>query len=76
MDPVVLQLNIKGKNPNKVSLPKKETNIGKVKFDGIEGDFNQFRYSKKKNDPNMAIMILSTDILDQLNNEGWRFSEN
>tara|TARA_B100001250_G_scaffold412736_1_gene444766 strand:- start:1387 stop:1872 length:486 start_codon:yes stop_codon:yes gene_type:complete len=74
MGPVVLQLNIKGENLNKISLPKKETDIGKVKFDGIEGDFNQFRYSKKKNDPNMAIMILSTDILDQLNNEGWPVS--
>ena len=54
MNPYVLQLNIKGEKIHEVGLPKKETKIGKIKFLGIEGDFNQFRYSKKKNDLNMG----------------------
>ena len=63
MNPYVLQINIKGKKIHEVGLPKKETKIGKIKFQGIEGDFNRFRFSKKGNDPNMALMILSTDII-------------
>ena len=71
MNPYVLQLNIKGEKIHEVGLPKKETKIGKIKFQGIEGDFNRFRFSKKGNDPNMALMILSTDIIKELNNKGW-----
>ena len=71
MNSYVLQLNIKGKKIHEVGLPKKETKIGKIKFQGIEGDFNRFRFSKKGNDPNMALMILSTDIIKELNKEGW-----
>jgi MOSC domain-containing protein YiiM len=71
MKPYILQLNIKGKNIHEVSLPKKATRIVSVKFEGLEGDLNQFRFSKKKNDLNMAVMILTTDIIEQLNNEGW-----
>ena len=71
MNSYVLQLNIKGKKIHEVGLPKKETKTGKIKFQGIEGDFNRFRFLKKGNDPNMALMILSTDIIKELNKEGW-----
>lgn len=68
---IVSQINIKSNTPGQVGLPKmpvKKTIISKW---GLEGDYNRFRKVKKNNDPDMAVLILSTDVLDALNIEGW-----
>jgi MOSC domain-containing protein YiiM len=54
-----------------VGLPKIAVELANVTVSGIDGDYNRFRKKKKNNDPDMAIMILCTDILSQLNQEGW-----
>ena len=65
MDPFLFQINKKQKSKGKPSLPKIPIYNAQVTRDGILGDYNNFRYSKN-NDPNMALMILSTDILQDL----------
>ena len=71
MAPHVQQINVKPDIQGEVGLPKMPINTANVTFSGIDGDYNRFRKKKKDNDPDMAIMIISTDILFELNQEGW-----
>tara|TARA_B100000073_G_C23594713_1_gene517850 strand:- start:359 stop:841 length:483 start_codon:yes stop_codon:yes gene_type:complete len=71
MDPILFQINQKPKSKGKPGLPKTPTDFAMVTKEGLENDFNNFRTFKKKNDPNMALMLLSYDIIENLNNEGW-----
>ena len=71
MNPILFQINKKPKSSGKPGIPKIPTNNAIITKNGIEGDFNYFRNTKKKNDPNMALMILSMDIIQNLNQEGW-----
>jgi MOSC domain-containing protein YiiM len=67
----ISQINVKPDTPGQVGLPKIPVETAIISKWGLAGDYNRFRKEKKKNDPDMAVMILSTDILDALNNEGW-----
>jgi len=71
MTTTIFQINVKANMPRQVSLPKMSVDAAIISKWGLEGDYNKFRKEKKKNDPDMAVMILSTDILEALNNEGW-----
>ena len=71
MNSYVHQINSKAKTNRGIGMPKKNINEALVVFKGIEGDFNRFRFLKKNNDPDMALMIISMDILEKLNGEGW-----
>ena len=71
MNPFLYKINIKSKTNSEVGLPKKSVQSSKISSLGLEKDFNRFRTTKKANDPDMAIMLLSMDILDNLNKEGW-----
>lgn len=71
MTPHVHQINIKPDTPGEVGLPKIPIELAKVTPSGVDGDYNRFRKKKKNNDPDMAVMIICTDILAQLNEEGW-----
>ena len=70
MSASVIQIGVKPDTPGEVGLPKMPVNQVWVKKEGLEGDYNRARM-KKGNDPDKAVMIISTDILDQLNQEGW-----
>ncbi len=70
MSASVIQIGVKPDTPGEVGLPKMPVNQVWVKKEGLEGDYNRARM-KKGNDPDKAVMIISTDILDQLNREGW-----
>ena len=67
----IFQLNKKPETSEEVGLPKIKVEKAEITFEGINGDYNRFRKKKKNNDPDMALMILSTDVIDQLNLEGW-----
>ena len=69
--PSLFQINVKPETPNEVGLPKVSVKTTKVTANGLDGDYNRFRLNKKMNDPDMAVMIISMDILNDLNNEGW-----
>ena len=71
MSASVIQISVKPETPGEVGLPKMSVGQALVKKEGLEGDYNRARKKKKDNDPDMAVMIISTDILDQLNQEGW-----
>ena len=66
----VIQISVKPDTPGEVGLPKMSVGKALVKKEGLEGDYNRARKKKKDNDPDMAVMVISTDILDQLNQEG------
>lgn len=70
MSASVIQVSVKPDTPGEVGLPKIPVDQVWVKKEGLEGDYNRARM-KKGNDPDKAVMIISTDILDQLNQEGW-----
>ena len=70
MSASVIQISVKPDTPGEVGLPKMPVDQALVKKEGLEGDYNRARM-KKGNDPDKAVMIISTDILDQLNQEGW-----
>ncbi|MCH8906745.1 MAG: MOSC domain-containing protein, partial [Candidatus Heimdallarchaeota archaeon] len=55
----------------KVGLPKMSVLEAKVTKQGVGDDYNHYRFVAKKNTPNRAVLIFTTDILEQLNNEGW-----
>ena len=71
MEPSVLQINKKLETKKEVGLPKISIDEAKVSLTGIDGDFNRFRSTKKNNDPKMALLVLTSDIINELNNEGW-----
>tara|TARA_B100000427_G_C15427420_1_gene559156 strand:- start:364 stop:849 length:486 start_codon:yes stop_codon:yes gene_type:complete len=71
MDSKIFQINKKPHIQGEPGLPKVSTKTAIVTKLGLEGDFNNFRSNKKGNDPDMAIMILSYDIIKNLNEEGW-----
>ena len=71
MNPTVYKLHQKPRTPKEAGLPKIGISSADVTRSGFKGDFNNFRFKKKDNDPNMAIMILCMDIIDDLNKEGW-----
>ncbi len=67
----VYQINVKPDTPGEAGLPKVSVPTTQVSAKGLDGDFNRFRVNKKQNDPDMAVMIISMDMLNDLNNEGW-----
>jgi len=67
----VYQINVKPDTPGEAGLPKVSVPTTQVTAKGLDGDFNRFRVNKKQNDPDMAVMIISMDMLNDLNNEGW-----
>ena len=71
MSSSILQINKKPKIKKEVGLPKVAVDKAKVTLSGIVGDFNRFRSTKKKNDPEMGLMLLTSDIIHELNSEGW-----
>ena len=71
MEPSVLQINRKPETKKEFGLPKYPVNEAKVSLMGIDGDFNRFRSTKKNNDPKMALLVLTSDIINELNYEGW-----
>ena len=67
----IFQINKKPETDGEVGLPKVKVENAEITIEGIDGDYNRFRKKKKNNDPDMALMLLSTDVLEQLNLEGW-----
>ena len=71
MSASIFQINVKPDTPAEVGLPKIPVNQVHITRAGLDGDYNRYRQKKKKNDPGMAVMIISTDVMNQLNQEGW-----
>jgi MOSC domain-containing protein YiiM len=67
----VHQLHRKAEEANAHGLPKPSVSEARLARSGVVGDFNRFRHEERRDDPDMAILILPLEILQQLNQEGW-----
>lgn len=68
---IITQINIKPNTPGEHGLPKKSINKVLVTKAGLTGDYNRYRQVKKSGNPEMAVMFIAQEILDDLNAEGW-----
>tara|TARA_B100000700_G_scaffold227001_1_gene250610 strand:+ start:21720 stop:22151 length:432 start_codon:yes stop_codon:yes gene_type:complete len=50
---------------------KPEVKQALLNRNGIEGDYNHFRATKRGNNPDMALLVLPIEIIHKLNEEGW-----
>ncbi len=71
MKATIYQLNIKPETPGERGLPKKPVEAAYVIARGIVGDFNKYRHEEKHDNPNMALLLLPLETIQQLNTEGW-----
>ena len=71
MSGFVYQINIKEKTLGERGLPKIPTEVVKVTEMGLEGDYNVFRHEQQNNSPDQAVLIMTYEMIQQLNEEGW-----
>ena len=71
MTGTVLQVNIKSKVPGERGLPKYAVKHSYATAQGLDGDYNIFRQTKKKGNKDMALLIYPMETIQELNHEGW-----
>ena len=71
MTGTLLQLNVKPEVPGEFGLPKRPVATLRVTPAGAEGDYNRWRTEKGNRDPEQAILVITRELLDDLNGEGW-----
>lgn len=67
----VHRLSLKPETRGERGLPKRAVPELKITSAGAEGDYNQYRTTKAKSDPDMAILVLTEEVLEALRSEGW-----
>ena len=67
----LLRLSIKPKTGGEYGLPKQAVAELAITPDGAVGDYNHYRAATLAGDPDQAILVVTTDVLDQLQLEGW-----
>jgi len=67
----ILQLNLKPQTPGQPGLPKSSVPVLLVSLTGASGDFNAYRTRQLGGDPDQALLLLTTEIIQRLNAEGW-----
>ena len=75
MEGTVVRINVKNREKFKqtgyAGLPKFETSEAEITISGVAGDYNDYRTKSKKSTPDRAILIMTTDMMRQLETEGW-----
>lgn len=67
----ILHIYRKPKIPNQFGLMKPEVKQAFITRNGIEGDYNNFRATKRGNNPDMALLLMPIETIHKLNKEGW-----
>lgn len=67
----VLRLSVKPQTPGEYGLPKRAIPSLRITVDGADGDYNRYRAKQLGGDPDQAILVLTQEVLEQLNREGW-----
>lgn len=67
----IYQINVKPRTPGQRGLPKLPVESVMVTYRGLEGDFNNYRYEERHDDPDMALLVMPLETIKQLNEEGW-----
>ncbi|HEV8124315.1 MAG TPA: MOSC domain-containing protein [Gemmatimonadales bacterium] len=71
MNGSVSRLGIKPLVPGEVGLPKHAVPLLKVGVNGAEGDYNHYRATELHGDADQALLLVTEDLLAQLNAAGW-----
>lgn len=67
----ILQLSVKPRTPGEHGLPKRPVPALRVGASGAEGDYNKYRTRKLGGDPDQALLVLTEEVIQRLNAEGW-----
>ena len=67
----IARLSIKSRVPGEVGLPKHAVPVLRISSAGAEGDYNHYRATKVNGDPEQALLLVTEDLLAQLNAAGW-----
>lgn len=67
----ILQISVKPETPREHGLPKIAAPSVKITSSGLEGDYNRYSHRQKNGNPDMAVMLIAKEILDDLNKGGW-----
>lgn len=67
----VLQMSVKPRVAGEYGLPKRPVDELRVTVEGAEGDYNSYRTRTLAGDPRQAILVVTDEVLRQLNAEGW-----
>lgn len=57
--------------PGERGLPKRPETTIRVDPNGVEGDFNRWRQEERRGDPDLALLLLPRETIDELNAQGW-----
>ncbi|MFI5209348.1 MAG: MOSC domain-containing protein [Gemmatimonadales bacterium] len=68
---VVRRVGVKPRIPGEPGLPKAPVPSLHVTAAGAEGDYNRYRAVELHGDPDQALLLVTEDLLGQLNSEGW-----
>ena len=67
----VFELHRKSEVAGEHGLPKPRVSEAFASKAGLAGDFNRYRHEQKHDDPAMALLLMPSETLEQLNREGW-----
>ena len=67
----IVRLQRKPREGRSRGIPKRPVDELVITAEGVEGDFNRWRTEKAAGDPDQAVLLLSEDVLAELNAEGW-----
>jgi MOSC domain-containing protein YiiM len=68
---VVVRLGAKPQRSGERGLPKPELAEARITAAGVEGDYNLYRQTTRRGDPDMALLIVPDETLADLRREGW-----
>ncbi|MGH7562668.1 MAG: MOSC domain-containing protein [Gemmatimonadales bacterium] len=64
-------MSVKPKTPGERGLPKRSVPVARITPVGVEGDYNHYRTDKTGGDPNLAVLVITDEVLAGLRAEGW-----
>ncbi len=71
MNRKVISINIKSRIDGERGIPKLPVKQATVSIKGVGDDHNNYRYNRKKNTLDRAVLLYTLDKLDELKQEGW-----
>lgn len=67
----IVRLQRKPREGRSRGIPKRPVDELTITEEGVDGDFNRWRTEKAAGDPDQAVLLLSEEVLAELNAEGW-----
>ena len=67
----VHSLNVKPKVTGERGLPKQPVPSAEITANGLAGDFNRYRTETKGGTPDMAVLIMPLETIEEIQADGW-----